>query len=323
MTEARFKIVFDGELMPEISADTVKDNLARLFKSDRAKIDNLFGKSAVALKRGLAEAEADKYLNALQRAGAKVRKEREALALGLVEIGEQNVGAPQASAANERMSCPKCGHEQLKAAECVACGVIIEKFLARQTLLAENVAVPPATAAEALTTATPSPYAPPLALVGEAIPEYGELEVFSIEGRIGRLRYLAWSLVIMAAALGLLGIAAMGFAISEVVGWVLLGIVGIGILVVSVQIGVQRLHDIGWSGWLYLLNLVPIVGSLFPLLMLVIPGTNGSNRFGPPQPPNSTAVKILAALWLLVPVLGILAAIAIPAYQDYVTRAGL
>jgi len=39
------------------------------------------------------------------------------------------------------------------------------------------------------------------------------------------------------------------------------------------------------------------------------------NRFGPPQPPNSSAVKLLAALWLLVPIIGILTAIILPTYQ--------
>ncbi len=32
---------------------------------------------------------------------------------------------------------------------------------------------------------------------------------------------------------------------------------------ISIQFSVQRLHDIGWSGWLWLLNLVPVVGSVF------------------------------------------------------------
>jgi len=69
MTEARYKIVFDGQLMPEMALETVKNNLARLFKSDQSKIDALFSGSPVALKRDLAEAEADKYLAALQQAG--------------------------------------------------------------------------------------------------------------------------------------------------------------------------------------------------------------------------------------------------------------
>ncbi|MGH8354885.1 MAG: DUF805 domain-containing protein, partial [Pseudomonas sp.] len=309
MTDARFKIVFDGEALPEVALDTVKDNLARLFKSDRAQIDRLFGRSGVALKRDLPEAEADKYLSALQRAGAKVRKEREPAA-GLAPAGNAEPQPAQALA-GDGMICPKCGQQQPRAAECAACGIIIEKFLARQTQLAENVVVPPAPAVAATTDgAAPSPYAPPQAQVGESLPEYGELRVFGVEGRIGRLRYLAWSLLLMVAALALFGVAAMGFAISELVGGVLLAVVGIGLLVVSVQIGVQRLHDIGWSGWLWLLNLVPIIGSVFPLLMLIVPGTSGPNRFGPPQPPNSPAVKVLAALWLVLIALGLIALFA-------------
>ena len=75
MSQARFKIVFSGELMPAAQLDEVKANLARLFKSDSAKIDSLFSGTPVALKRDLGEDEAEKYLAALQRAGAKVNKE--------------------------------------------------------------------------------------------------------------------------------------------------------------------------------------------------------------------------------------------------------
>ncbi|MBS7725484.1 hypothetical protein I0D68_11975 [Pseudomonas lalucatii] len=45
MSQARFKIVFDGELMPEVTLETAKDNLARLFKSDRTRINSLFSGS--------------------------------------------------------------------------------------------------------------------------------------------------------------------------------------------------------------------------------------------------------------------------------------
>lgn len=323
MTQARFKIVFDGELMPEVALETAKDNLARLFKSDRARINSLFSGSPIAIKRDLHESEADQYLAALQRAGAKARKEPDlAASLSLVEANRPAGHVAEAAAQTESdMSCPKCGHRQAKASECSACGIIIAKFLARQAVLAAS--SPAAQAGQPDASAANTPYAPPLAAVGDALPEFGELEVFSLEGRIGRLRYLAWSLVLMATALALFGVAGMGFAISETVGGVLLAIVGIGMLGISVLLGVQRLHDMGWSGWLWLLNLVPVVGGVLALLLLVVPGTAGANRFGPPPPPNGRAIKVLALLWLLVPVLGILAAIAIPAYQDYMSRAGL
>ncbi|MFL9813341.1 DUF805 domain-containing protein [Stutzerimonas sp. VN223-3] len=315
MTFDLYKIVFDGELVPGMAADVVKDNLIRLFNSDTRKIERLFGHGPVNIKRDLSGPEADKYLQALHRAGAKARKEPEqVITLALLDNAPERSTDTQAAA--DQMSCPKCGHGQTVNNQCERCGIVIEKYLARQAQNTQAIN-------ERIHDVAAQPYAPPRAQVGEPTPEYGELKAFTIQGRIGRLRYLAWSMTLMAAALGLLIIASMGFAISPVLGSILAGLLGIGVLLVSVQISIQRLHDIGWTGWFMLLNLVPVVGTVFPLALLLVPGNKGVNRFGPPQPPNSRAVKILAALWLLMPVIGVLVAIAIPGYQQYVDRAAL
>ena len=212
------------------------------------------------------------------------------------------------------MACPKCGQHQTRAAECAACGIIIEKFLARQAQLAESTPATPMASGQ-------TPYSPPKAEVGEAMPEYGELKVFTVNGRIGRVRYLGWSMAMILIGIVAYGIAAGLMAVSPVLGGILMIPVAIAAVTVSVMIGVQRLHDIGWSGWLWLLNFVPVVGSVFALLMLVVPGSQGANRYGSPPPPNSGGVIALAWSGLLVPILGILAAIAIPTYQEYVDRA--
>ncbi|AHL74107.1 membrane protein [Stutzerimonas stutzeri] len=308
MSAEHYRIVFDGELVPGMSADTVRNNLARLFKSDADKVERLFSHGPVNIKRDLSALEADRYLQALLRAGARARKEPEAsrgLTLSLIDYA--STSPSQASATADQMECPKCGHSQPTAIQCESCGIVIQKYLARQAQQAEA-------SKQSEIQAAAQPYAPPLAQIGEPAPQYGELKVFTIQGRIGRLRYLAWSMSLMSAALGLLLVASMAFAVSAVLGSILSGILCLGLLFVSMQICVQRLHDIGWSGWLMLLNLVPIAGNLFSLAMLLMPGNDGMNRFGPPQPPNSRAVKILASLWLLVPVIGIVAAIALPAY---------
>lgn len=153
------------------------------------------------------------------------------------------------------------------------------------------------------------------------MPEYSELKVLTTNGRIGRLRYLAWSLSLILALTAAVILVAIGYALTPAIGYLLGAVALAGAMIVGVQIGVQRLHDIGWSGWLYLLILVPYLGSVFSLVIMAWPGSAGSNRFGAPAPENTTAVKILAGLWILVPLLGILAAVALPAYQDYLQRA--
>ena len=311
MSQARFKIVFNGELMPDMALDTVKGNLARLFKSDSGRIEALFSGADIELKRNLIEAEAEQYFIALQRAGAKVRKEPQVTSpLSLVDTAEQAAGsvATTAQATSAQMTCPKCGHLQAQASECVACGIIIEKYLARQAQFSASEAKP-----SALVEQGANPYSAPRTNVAESLPPFGELKPFGVQGRIGRLRYLAWSLVLVLASAPLLGIAAGVFAASELLGGLLLAALGIAAMVVGIMFGVQRLHDIGWSGWLLLLTLVPVLGGVFSLLMFIIPGSTEANRYGPPPPPNSTAVKVLAWLWLGVIVAAIVAAIALPA----------
>ncbi|MEN5312495.1 DUF805 domain-containing protein [Pseudomonas koreensis] len=160
----------------------------------------------------------------------------------------------------------------------------------------------PATAAE-----PDSPYAPPRADVGESLPPFAVLKPFSVEGRIGRLRFLAWTMVLSLVTLPIVGVFALiglGLVSGDtttglIIGGIFAFFLFLGFIIVSILFSVQRLHDIGWSGWLWLLNLVPFVGSFFPLVIMVMPGNTGANRYGPPPPPNSTAVKVLCSLWIV------------------------
>ncbi|MFJ2488090.1 DUF805 domain-containing protein [Pseudomonas sp. NPDC087639] len=152
-----------------------------------------------------------------------------------------------------------------------------------------------------------SPYAPPRASVGENLPAFAVLKPLSVEGRIGRLRFLAWTMVVTLVSLPILSIFALiavGLVSSDstsglIIGGLIAAILGLALIIISILFTVQRLHDIGWSGWLWLLNLVPLVGSIFPFVIMVVPGNTGANRYGPPPPPNSTAVKVLCSLWIV------------------------
>ena len=168
-----------------------------------------------------------------------------------------------------------------------------------------------------------SPYTPPAAAVADATTEFGDLNVFSIAGRLGRLRYLAYGFgIALVGQLLLAMMGGMGAALQNETGSALsmvgIGVVYIAMIVVGIMLAVQRLHDLDKTGWLYLLILVPIVNIIFGLYMLFAPGSQDANRYGNPPPPNTTGVTIAAWLLVIVFVGGIVAAIAIPAFYGNV-----
>lgn len=174
-----------------------------------------------------------------------------------------------------------------------------------------------------------SPYQPPRgAITPAASTDYGEINLLSSLGRLGRVRYIGYSVGIgflINVIAGLLGGAGalLGEGGGDWAGWVGGGaaiVLVLVALVVSVMLAIQRLHDFDASGWWSVLVVVPFANLVLYLVLLIMPGTQGPNRFGNPPPPNTTGVILLALILPLILVIGIIAAIAIPAYQDYLER---
>jgi uncharacterized membrane protein YhaH (DUF805 family) len=61
----------------------------------------------------------------------------------------------------------------------------------------------------------------------------------------------------------------------------LLVIYALAILVPSLAVQVRRFHDQDKSGWFILLGFIPAVGGLIVLVFMCLPGTPGSNQYGP------------------------------------------
>jgi hypothetical protein len=72
MSNQEFDIIFRGDIVFGHQLADVKLRLQQLFKADAAKVDALFSGRPVPLKRGLDLASAEKYKEALTRAGAQV-----------------------------------------------------------------------------------------------------------------------------------------------------------------------------------------------------------------------------------------------------------
>lgn len=82
------------------------------------------------------------------------------------------------------------------------------------------------------------------------------------------------------------------------VGAILLGVYVLAAIIPSIAVTVRRLHDRDMSGWWYLgvivASLIPIlniIAAIGFLVLMLLPGTAGPNRFGPdPKDPNSAEV---------------------------------
>ncbi|GBU09048.1 hypothetical protein AwWohl_01860 [Gammaproteobacteria bacterium] len=144
------------------------------------------------------------------------------------------------------------------------------------------------------------------------------LSFFSWNGRIGRLRYLAWrawmvslylliSFPILLLASGLSVLASLGgesFSFSPV----FLGLT-IQIIVFSyfaVVVDVKRLHDLNKSSWWVVLTFVPIANILLITYLLFSSGSDDHNDYGASPPENSVGVHILAWIPLAIVLIGIL-----------------
>lgn len=181
------------------------------------------------------------------------------------------------------------------------------------------------------------PYAKPEAdLAGANSQATYQPQFLSTQGRIGRLRYLAYSMgaslllyvvaipvvLIFAAA----GVTASSFTSGEAGVASTIALLAIALLYVAAfaiyfVYTKRRLNDLGQTGWLSLLILVPLVNLIMWIYIQFFPGQPHSNQYGAKPVANTTGVIILACVPLLFVVLGIFAAISIPAYQDYVQRA--
>jgi uncharacterized membrane protein YhaH (DUF805 family) len=165
-----------------------------------------------------------------------------------------------------------------------------------------------------------NPYAAPRTNVSRAdsAEEYGEVKLFSAEGRLGRVRYIGYTFGLTLLIALVVGMAsALGGAVSPSAALVVAGVGYIAIIVVQILLTIQRSHDMNVTGWLCLISLIPLAALVFWL----VPGTRGENNYGKPPPPNTTGAVILACILPVIMIVGIVAAIAIPAYQDYVQRA--
>ena len=105
------------------------------------------------------------------------------------------------------------------------------------------------------------------------------------KGRARRKEYWMWTLyytLILLFAMVLDNVLGLNFELlgqNLGYGWLYVTI-GITHLVPGLGIVVRRLHDVGKSGWFYLIILIPLIGFIWILVLFCTDGVKEDNKWG-------------------------------------------
>jgi uncharacterized membrane protein YhaH (DUF805 family) len=71
-----------------------------------------------------------------------------------------------------------------------------------------------------------------------------------------------------------------GIAIEGVGYGPLYGVYVLVLFIPGLAVAVRRLHDIGKSGWMILIALIPVIGAIWILVLMVTDSNPGENLYG-------------------------------------------
>ena len=103
---------------------------------------------------------------------------------------------------------------------------------------------------------------------------------FSLSGRASRSEYWFWVL------------GGVIFQMTMVIGSIVLAVMEVpvlpGLMILapillvpgSITLVVRRIHDVGMSGWMWFVALVPVIGEIYLIYLFVQEGDFGENAYG-------------------------------------------
>jgi uncharacterized membrane protein YhaH (DUF805 family) len=101
-------------------------------------------------------------------------------------------------------------------------------------------------------------------------------------GRARRKEYWMFALfnVIFIASAMILD-TVLGVTIGELPYGVFYFLYSLAVLIPGLAVYVRRLHDIGKSGWMILIAIIPIIGPIWLLVLTLTDSNHGENQYGP------------------------------------------
>lgn len=298
--DKRYRLVFQGELSEGFEAADVRQQLGEKLKLDAAREAHLFSGQRVVLKRDVDEERAHRLVRQFAQLGAVLRLEAEAAAVPAPPPPPPPPVVPAPALASmvapaDRITCPHCGKLQPKAVFCIECATNMQMGIAARQ--------------EATGAARPEPAATMLRTeTGRGLAEQAPaLLGLGFRGRLSKRAYaMGLSVCFLLGGLLALMVARQAGPLRWLLALLAGGVLGLYYL----RLCVLRFHDIQRSGWWALALAVPVLGFVAAMVLAMVPGTEGENRFGQmPDEGSRLAASLvsgacaLALAWLVKPAL--------------------
>jgi uncharacterized membrane protein YhaH (DUF805 family) len=100
-------------------------------------------------------------------------------------------------------------------------------------------------------------------------------------GRARRKEY--WMFVLFNMIFAIVAIIldnVLGIAIEGIGYGPLYGLYILAMLIPGLAVAVRRLHDVGKSGWMFFIVLIPLIGAIWLLVLMVTDSQQGTNKWG-------------------------------------------
>lgn len=73
----------------------------------------------------------------------------------------------------------------------------------------------------------------------------------------------------------------LGIAVDGIGYGPIYGLYGLAMFIPGLAVSVRRLHDVGKSGWMLLVSLIPLIGAIWLLILFASDSKSGVNQYGP------------------------------------------
>lgn len=106
-------------------------------------------------------------------------------------------------------------------------------------------------------------------------------EYFDFSGRARRKEY--WMFLLFNTIFAIVAMIldnVLGIAMENIGYGPLYLLYALAVFIPGLAVGVRRLHDVGKSGWMFLIVLIPLVGAIWILVLYCTDSQLGSNKWG-------------------------------------------